>query len=178
MYVSFLIGLCAGKLKLENIRVDGVKKYLILSVLVLEYILLFLLFRRESYIYISGWTLIGRKNWISILLWDIYRVLIGSIGGLIMIYLIYLVIPIQKWEIIKNIGRNTSGIYILQTFANTLMIKYLAPIEHNLIMNFIEACVVCALCYLGVRVILIIPYASMILFGQKTKRRVVRSSNE
>ncbi len=166
MYVSFLIGICAAKLNLENANYGGIKKYSILGVLVSAFVLLFILFRRESYIYISGWTLLGRENWIFILIWDIYRVIIGTIGGGILIYLVYFFCPMGKWKILKDVGKNTSGIYILQTFANTLMMYYLASIEHHLFINIIEAIIVCVLCYLGVKVSFVVPYAPMLLFGK------------
>ncbi|MCR5419376.1 MAG: acyltransferase [Lachnospiraceae bacterium] len=178
MYISFLIGICAAKLNLENVNFEGIRKYMILAVFVFVFVLLFIFFRRESYIYVSGWTLLGRENWISILLWDIYRVLIGLVGSGILIYMVCLLGPTEKWIILRNVGMNTSGIYILQTFANTLMMNYLASIQHHLFINIIEGIIICVVCYMGVKVISVIPYAPMILFGKKRNKRVVRSTDE
>lgn len=176
MYVAFLLGYVAAKKNWEQIQISGDKKRVFLASILILYIGLFLLFRRESYIYISGWTLLGKENWLAILGWDAYRTLIGGLGGVIAIYLIYSYAPCGRSRLIKDIGKNSGGIYIIQTYANVIMMRYLAGVGHHIWLNFIEALVICTICYVGVKIISCIPYASLVLFGQKT--RVMRKSNE
>ena len=169
MYVSFLTGLFAARSNWDEKKLSGNRKISFLIVMAAVFAGLFLLFRKESFIYISGWTLLGKENWLTILGWDIYRITIGIVGATIIIYLVYLLIPAEKEKLLKDAGKNTSGIYILQTFANTAMLKFLAGIQHRMLINIGEAIVVFIACYIIVKLISKIPYASCILFGQKTK---------
>lgn len=170
MYVAFLIGYAAEKCNLDTkLERTAPRRYLYLAGLAALYIVLFLFFRRESYIYISGWTLLGKDNWFTILVWDVYRTIIGAVGGVLFIYLIYLFVPEKSGGLLSDIGKNSGGVYILQTYVNIVMLKVLADVEHALWLNIIEAIVVCAGCYAAVKIISLIPQASLVLFGQKRK---------
>lgn len=170
MYVAFLIGYAAEKCNLDTkFEMVHSQRYLYLMGLAALYIILFSFFRKESYIYISGWTLLGKDNWFTILVWDVYRTLIGAVGGILFIYLIYLFVPEKSGCLLGDVGKNSSGVYILQTYANIVMLKVLAGVEHYIWLNIIEAVVVCTGCYAAVKIISLIPWASLVLFGQKRK---------
>lgn len=178
MYVAFLIGYVVEELNLDGVFKTAIlKQYLFLAVLAVIYIILFLIFKRESYIYISGWTLLGKENWPVILAWDIYRIVIGAVGGTLLVCLVYLFVPEGRACWLKDVGKNTSGIYILQTFANSFMIKIFVSVEHHVWLNIIETVVVCTGCFIMVKIVSLIPLASLILFGQKIKR-TERRKNE
>lgn len=170
MYVTFLIGYFAANRNWEKINYNRKQGYTFLLISVALFIALFLFYKRESFIYISGWTILGKENWLSVLGWNAYRTVLGTIGAGIIIYAVYLFVPEGKGSIIKDIGQNTSGIYILQTYANVLMLKFFAGVTHHIWLNILEAVIVYVACYVGVKLISKIPYAQEILFGQKTTK--------
>lgn len=170
MYVSFLIGYMAANRDWEIKQNELKHGYAFLVVAVVIFVTLLFFYRRESFIYISGWTVLGKENWLSVLGWDVYRTVLGTIGAGTFIYTIFLFVPKGKGRTIKEIGQNSSGIYILQTYANVLMLKFLAGIFHHIWINILEAVIVCVACFVCVKLISKIPYAQEILFGQKTTK--------
>ena len=173
MYVSFLLGYAAAKRGWDIRFVPGGKRGdLYLIGLAALYIALLAFYRREAYIYLSGWTLPGREKPFG---WDLYRTAVGAAGSALLIGLAHRFVPDGRGRLLMDVGRNSSGIYILQTFANIVMMKRLASIGHSLWLNLAEAVLICALCYLAVKLLARVPYASPLLFGQKTDRRAVKT---
>ncbi len=170
MYAAFLVGYVAEKRNWDRKWADiALGRHSYLVGLAAVYVLLFFFFSREAYIYISGWTLLGRENWPVILAWDLYRTVIGTVGGAVLIWLIYQFVPEGRGHWLRDIGKNSSGIYILQTYANGVMMKISVGAEHHIGLNMIETVVICAGCYAAVKMISLIPWASLLLFGQKGK---------
>ena len=172
MYVSFLLGYAAARGGWDR-RFDGARKDLYLAALAALFAALFALYRREAFIYISGWTLLGREKPLAVLAWDLYRTVTGAVGSAAVIGLAHRFAGEGKARLLVDLGRNSGGIYILQTFANVVMMKFLAGIGHRLWLNLAEALLICAGCYLAVKLLGRIPFVSPVLFGQKTDKRAV-----
>lgn len=79
------------------------------------WILLLQMYDYNSYIYTTGWTLLGRTDMLICFIRDIYRVAIGVIGSAMVLLTI---IKLGKYisenvlQIFKILGKNSMGIYI------------------------------------------------------------------
>jgi len=84
----------------------------------LAYLLMLVFFTRDSYIYTTGHTLLG-KDWLNQLGIDIYRFVIGLTGSVLVIVILNHIverIPGLWSEILAFIGRNSIGIYLISGF--------------------------------------------------------------
>ena len=102
------------KAKLKNIYVNIT---LALSSLIL-YILLLPHFGFDSYIYISGYSIIG-KNVMYQLHNNSFRFVIGAVGSITVMYAVYLLsfkLPATVKKPIAYIGTNTLGIYLISNY--------------------------------------------------------------
>lgn len=79
------------------------------------FVFLFVFFKRESYIYVSGWSLTGKTDKVSILLWDIYRILIGTVGSGLVLCLVSRMNE-KAVSIMGGFGRSSTGIYIISIY--------------------------------------------------------------
>ena len=138
------------------------------------YIGLFLFFNRQTHIYTSGYTLLG-KDWTAQLGIDLYRFAIGFVGSafaIVSLHRLYKITKVREWiaqsKVVLTIGQNTLGIYIISTFVNTLILmvvtKNLASINYGLIA--IEAVGVTALSLLITKAIQHSKFLNRYLLGQ------------
>ena len=100
--------------------------YIITLVSLIVFVGLLFFYNRESYIYTSGHSLIGKENWFHQLSVDIYRIVIGLFGSAFFWGLFSILSPYIKGSIsrvLSWIGANTIGIYILNCF----ICKYVLP---------------------------------------------------
>ena len=174
MYPFFVAGYFYNKENLkEKWRTIYNKKYI---ALLLGGIFLILLqfFNKDSYIYTSRYTLLG-KDWTAQLGIDLYRFAIGFVGSafaIVSLHRLYKITKVREWiaqsKVVLTIGQNTLGIYIISTFVNTLILmvvtKNLASINYGLIA--IEAVGVTALSLLITKAIQHSKFLNRYLLGQ------------
>lgn len=127
MYPYFLIGYFYNKYS-ENINekfnhpLESLKLF---GVVTVAFAFLLCLFNNNSYIYTTGYTLLG-KDIIPQLYIDAYRFLIGLLGSLFIIMLLLKAYPYLNSTIIKIfsiIGIHSLGIYMI----SGLIFQYLLP---------------------------------------------------
>ena len=170
MYICFLLGLIAAKRNFEVKKLNNkTSEIMLLLIMSAVYLGLFVLFNDEAYIYISGWTVLGKDSIFRVLFWDVYRVAVGSLGSAIIIYISYIVIPSGYGKIVKDLGKSSCGIYIMQTYFIVLMMKGLPNVRPNNWINILEGIIICVSCYTIEKVLVKIPFLSEIMFGQKFK---------
>ncbi len=136
-----------------------------LCVLIFAGLLLF--FERDSYIYISGISLLGGDP-IRQLITDLYRWAIGLAGSLAVIRLVKLIPLVRSWWIraIASLGRASMGIYILNAYAGANVIaKLTAGSSPNVLIWLAETAVFLAAAWAAVWVIRKIPLLRTLLLG-------------
>ena len=121
---------------------------------------LFLLFDENSFIYLSGYKLIG-KDVIRQLGIDLYRMLIGFVGAGFFILSwrkLLKMLPKYRFSILTAIGKSSLGIYIISGYllvkVGDLLGEYFYP---NYMWNVLQAIVVIAVSYLMVGILKRIP---------------------
>ncbi len=127
MYVCFIFGYYAAKYDLFSKAYNAIKKPIVLIMSSMLYIVLFLFFDYDKYIYNTGWTLL--RSSISeagyCLYCDAYRTVIGILGStLIIVFCMYLVQnKSREFRLLSLLGSNTLGIYIVSTYLNAVLKK-------------------------------------------------------
>lgn len=171
MYPYFIIGYFYHK-NSEKIRekfntsLEGWK--LLLAVM---FIFAFLLcfFNNDSYIYTTGYTLLGKKIFVQLGI-DIYRFLIGFFGSIFIIMLLLKVFPRLSNKIIKAfsvIGINSLGIYMI----SGLIFQYILPVLTagftgvNYLLVIVEAAIILALSLLITLLLKKFSVTNMLFFG-------------
>ena len=127
MYPYFLIGYFYHKYsaQIDKKFNHPLKSIKLLGVIAVIFSFLLCLFNNSSYIYTTGYTLLG-KEIIPQLYIDVYRFLIGLLGSLFIIMLLLKVYPYLNSTIIKIfsiIGIHSLGIYMI----SGLIFQYLLP---------------------------------------------------
>lgn len=115
MYPFFILGYYYG-LQGDAIRLWWMRnRNKILLVLIGIYVVMFFRFGYDSYIYTSGYCILGKEDvWKQVVI-NIYRLAIGCIGSFIIIGSIdvfYSLIDKKIIKIIAYLGRNSMGIYV------------------------------------------------------------------
>lgn len=158
MFPYFVIGFYSNRLNLME-KIFEQNKYFILAFFVLWLFLLHF-FYDNTYIYISGYSLISTSNTIQVQIYlDIFRFVIGLVGSVFCIsftkkiYSSKYVNKITK-KILIYLGQHTLAIYIL----SSLLLEKLLPIisksfTNNYCYNAIEAFVTILVCVFIIKVI-------------------------
>lgn len=134
------------------------------------FIVLLFFYNQESYIYISGHSLIHKQNWLHQLFVDIYRIFIGIAGsaffwGLFSIISKYIKGFLSK--VLMCLGTNTMGIYIISWFFSV----YLLPevVKEYIGLNYgvvlLETILTSALCLILVFLIKKVKFLNKLLLG-------------
>ena len=117
---------------------------------------LFAMYNEDSFIYLTGYKLIGKNIVVQIGI-DLYRTLIGFVGSIFFImlwqYILMMVDRMSKkdninvvFRMLRHLGAHSMGIYILSGYVIIFMIQRLAFIENpSYIVNVIETVVVLAI---------------------------------
>lgn len=128
MYPFFVVGYLYGKNNLKEKWMNIYSKKSVVVLLGLTFVALLCFFNKDSFIYTSGYTLLGR-DWATQLYIDLYRFVVGFVGSgfaIVSLYNIYKVSTVRKWirsnKIILTIGQNSLGIYIVSTFINVFIL--------------------------------------------------------
>jgi surface polysaccharide O-acyltransferase-like enzyme len=141
------------------------KHKLIFPILMIIYIGLFSLYNEESFIYLTGYKLIG-KDVAHQLYLDLYRMIIGFVGSGVVILAWKFITQHTKYEfkLLQQLGKASMGIYILSGYIIVFAVQKLDFIEaRSYLMNIIEAVVVLAISAMLVEVLVRIPYIRKIV---------------
>lgn len=129
MYPYFVLGYLCNKYKLNDRYSKVYKNTYSLLVIGAIYFVMLSFFGNEIYIYVSGYTIIG-KNIINQLGIDLFRFSIGLVGSvfiLIALYKLYINQTFNKLlhknNFIITIGQSTLGIYIISDFINLYVLS-------------------------------------------------------
>lgn len=126
--------------------------------------ILMMFYTKESYIYTTGITLLGKENLMNQVVIDGYRYVVGAFGVAAMVwflkkiytafslYDVSLLVSLEK--MIEYMGRNSIIYYILSTYLFAWILPYTTNnFTFNLGLVFIETAVVAALCDILGRII-------------------------
>ncbi|PRR81749.1 Acyltransferase family protein [Clostridium vincentii] len=120
MYPYFAIGYYANKHKID------IKSYNI-KIISATYIIMMLFWDKNKYIYTTGLSFYNSKNVFNTIGIDIYRWVIGLLGSIIVIWVVGIIYDrynSEKLDVIRNIGVESLGIYILNIYiSNYLLVK-------------------------------------------------------
>lgn len=123
---------------------------------------LFLFFDENSFIYLSGYKLIG-KDVVRQLKIDFYRTAIGFAGSAFFILIWqYILIKCKErceFKILTSLGKNSMGIYIISTYLLVYVVQNLNPAGHPFyLLNAAQAIVVLAVSLLLTELLGKLPY--------------------
>ena len=129
---------------------------------------LFLYYDRDSFIYLTGYKLVGKQ--VKEQLWiDVYRMLVGFAGSLFFVLLWqYIVICFDdqneirkvkiKWNMLRQLGMHSMGVYILSGYLVIFLIQRLDFIDHpSYVWNILETVAVLAASLCGAIILGKIP---------------------
>ena len=168
MYIFFIAGYLTKKHNLlEKINKSIINKTLIINTYL--FIMLLIPFSKDIYIYTTGINIINNY---SQLFNDLYRYLIGFVGSIEILLIIYKLTPFIK-ENIKDkllyLGKNTLGIYIISSIIH----PYILPMFTNNLSNInylficIETIIILVISITAIELIKINKYTSKYLLGEK-----------
>ncbi|MCM1046988.1 MAG: acyltransferase family protein [Clostridiales bacterium] len=148
----------------KKVSLDKAPKIKWLALTGLVYIILFLFFDENSFIYLSGYKLIG-KDMISVirqLRIDFYRMVIGFVGSAFFILLWQYIIAKLKnryeFKIMSALGKDSMGIYILSTYILSYVVQNIyRTSQPNYLLNLAQAAAVLAVSLLLTELIGLIP---------------------
>lgn len=169
MYPYFVAGYLINKQEMFKTVFCNNKPIIGYSVIVL-FIILLIFYNRNTYIYITGYCIIGKQNQ---LLYDTHRLIIGCLGVYSIIWLFYmhkntgLKVPLLIRKGFLYLGRNTKQLYIITSlpiFINIL--SRFATGEVNYLKSIIATIVVTLVSILVIELIKKIKLANLIIFGQ------------
>lgn len=137
-------------------KLDGTLKIWMVAAAGLAFAGLFLYYDRDSFIYLTGYKLIGKS--VKKQLWiDVYRLLVGFAGSLFFVFLWqYIVILIRKMNetgktkikcgVLRRLGADSMGVYILSGYLLVFLIQRLDFIDQpSYVWNVAETIVVLAI---------------------------------
>lgn len=143
MYPYFIIGYFYKKLYNSFFRISELK----LCILGVIFIILYICWEKDYYIYTTGMYLRNPYPMGTII---IYRYLSGLIGSLVFINIIHRIKFINNENILSNIGQHTLGIYILQSyimdFINKINMQFNNMTIYTFIITPILACLITYIC--------------------------------
>lgn len=175
MFPYFVIGYMYKKYDLQEKLKAIYNSDCFICVIGIVFILLFCLFERDSYIYVSGHLIVG-KDFVNQLFVDFYRYITGLTGS---VFTLLLLIKIYNFctqkkilkenNVILTIGKNTMGIYIISGFINTaILVKVGNFITYpNCLIIGVESVLVIVVSILLIRFIQQYKLLNQILLGAK-----------
>jgi hypothetical protein len=122
-------------------------KYHILAILTVCFAVMFMFYNEESFIYLTGYKLIG-KDVLHQLYLDIYRTLIGFVGSGVFILLWRCITDVTeyKFNLLRRLGVDSMGIYILSGYILVFVVQKFDFIKgQSYIFNIVETIVVLVL---------------------------------
>lgn len=184
MFPFIVIGYFSGKYSrscLHHFTVASIQrrlleKYMLLPIagLLALFIMLYLFYQDNYYIYVSGYnpfeTLKG-NSFNEQMLINIYRFFIGVVGSAVILLLTYVFYGFTKkyqriWGVLAYIGMNSLGLYILQEFVISFGIRaYSEELVPNYGINVLQTFFVLLVCTILLKTIQFFPLLRKIHFG-------------
>lgn len=142
-----------GYLQDKGHKLQKTPKLWMLAAAGLAFAGLFVLYNEESFIYLTGYKLIGR-NVVKQLWIDVYRTTIGFVGsGFFILLWQYLLVCVNKinearrtnfsFQVLRKLGANSMGIYILSGYLLIFVVqRFVAADTPSYLTNLLEALVV------------------------------------
>lgn len=151
MYPFFVVGYFFHKEKQTvYLRMPALNDRYLLGALAFTYFALMYFYSFDSYIYTSGYTVLG-KNALSQVGIDLYRFLVGFAGSLFVVYCVHVLtrkkVLNKGWSLLAKLGEASLGIYTLSIYIQTLQVVRNAPQSKNYAVNVLETILVVAFCY-------------------------------
>lgn len=170
MYPFFIIGYfyCKNKEAVYKI-LQKINSIYLLLVGCLIYLFLMQFYNNSSYIYTSGYTIIGRNALTQIAI-DIYRLIVGLFGGISLIVIVNKLFKFEtfsKEDIITKLGINSLGIYIVSCYLFIFVQKLTTNLSINYIVSLFETIVVLIVSYLIIYFLKKNRIANILLLGKR-----------
>lgn len=153
LYPFFVVGYFFCK---HHKIIDGIKRNIIyiLGTSLVIFICLLFLYKKNTYIYISGMTIINPILNISSfeqIYIDLFRIIIGFVGSIFTLSIIYEIYYLTKdkkiWRYFSYIGKNSLKFYCFQEILIVFFLKpYTINFQKNYINNFIETVIIILIC--------------------------------
>lgn len=165
---GYLFAICQEKWKTKYFRVT-LKHIFAFSAIC--YLVLLAFWNYDAYIYTSGYTLLGCEDLRYQFIIDIYRMLIGFAGSIVMITGMYLIYHSKLnlhrlYTLIGKIGKASLGIYLISgILVGRLLIRHLEYYSFNYFNNVVQAVIIIAISYLCTALIGKIKGLNFILLG-------------
>ncbi|MDD6628212.1 MAG: acyltransferase [Lachnospiraceae bacterium] len=179
MYPFFVGGyLFAENEEAIKAKLAGIGNGILLISTLAVYGVLFLFWNYDSFIYTSGYTLLGRSDALRQFGIDCYRTVIGFVGSMVIILAvkwIYDFILCKYGDelivkglnyVLSHIGKKSLGIYIISgTLVGSLLIDNIEKFSVNYLNNILQMIVILGISYFITYLISKIPFLSCILLG-------------
>lgn len=115
--------------------------------LFLIWVILLTQFKKEVFIYQSGFTLLGKGNPEKQLFIDIFRVLIGLCGSVWMLFFANCISKTILAKFLSTLGKNSLGIYIVNNYVNIYILKiFCANMKQNAAWVIALTCITMFVC--------------------------------
>ena len=170
MYPYFVAGFLFNKFDGKDLYQRRVKTdWHALVVTGIIFVLLFMFYGRDSYIYTTGIGLFSGNGVLTQLVVDIHRWIIGFAGSIVIIFLCKIIC--DKWQgtgvkIIFYFGQVSLGIYILNSYVNAYVLPRLTRGLSPDVFVWITETVISMLFYsIAIEIIKKIPVAKKLLLG-------------
>lgn len=146
------------------------KIYAITLISMAVFIGMLFFYNHESYIYMTGHSLINKQDWLHHLLVDIYRIIIGIAGSAFFWGLFSIISKYVKGFVSKALiclGTNTMGIYVISFFVSDYVLPELVKkyIGLNYSLVFIETILTLAVCLILIFIIKKVKILDKLLLG-------------
>lgn len=169
MYPYFVVGFLFNKFNGNGVYRRVIKKDLYAFVMaVIVFVVLFLFYGYDFYIYTTGIDLFAGNGILIQLGIDIYRWIIGFAGSSTIIILCKIVC--NRWQgtgfkVLAYLGQISLGIYILNSYVNRVLLRLAAELKPNVFIWIAETLVSVAVYAIVVEMIKKIPAAKQLLLG-------------
>ena len=114
--------------------------------LFLIWVILLTQFKKEVFIYQSGFTLLGKGNPEKQLFIDIFRVLIGLSGSVWMLLFANCISKTILAKFLSTLGKNSLGIYIINNYVNIYIEDFCADMKQNAAWVIVLTCITTFVC--------------------------------
>jgi fucose 4-O-acetylase-like acetyltransferase len=167
MYPFFVIG-HLFKTKGQTIlqRIALVNGWVMLGSLLFLYLLLLNFYNNQSYIYTSGYTILGKDAFHQIGI-DLYRFLVGMAGCALVVFTLYR-IPKKKalgWTALEKLGKASLGVYIVSVFMQNLQFVQSIPVMKNTAFAWAESVAIVTISYVIVRMLQRFNFTNAVFLG-------------
>lgn len=151
MLFFFISGVCYSK----HISDDWLSNHTLTVVALLIWCAMIPFYRRDSYIYISGFTLLGKENWLRQIMIDLYRFIIGIAGIVALLNILKIIYrkactsgKSNLVDFIRRVGTQSVSIYVLSTYLFIYVLPLLTRYATvNYLLTFTESIFILISCY-------------------------------